>query len=70
MFRRRKPPTPDPLRDQLAQLVRSWQQTSTDLHVITLKPGAGREHRLISDAQARILNTAAHELRQLLKDET
>lgn len=69
MFRRRKP-APDPLRDQLAQLVRSWQQTSTDLHVNTLKPGAGREHRLVSDAQARILATAAHELHQLLKDET
>lgn len=68
--RRQPAPTPAPgdLRDQLNELIRSWWRTSDELHATTLKPGASLTHRQISDAQARILNTAAHELNQLLKD--
>ncbi len=77
MFRRRpvkpSPPVPaavtsvDVLRDQLADLVRSWRRTSGDLHVATLKPGASLTHRQISDAQARLLNAAAAELHALIR---
>ena len=74
MFRRRKPPDPapsptsDPFRDQLHDLIRSWQRTAADLQVSNLSPWVSAAERTHRSAQARILNTAAWELHQLLEE--